>query len=276
MNMPSLPFWCAVLIALMSAGCSVTSRELPPDSPGIVSIPGEPDGSSLLERSALARGDATRPHRRVKVAYDGRWSTFPKLTQKVLVDPDFRKASEEEYFPASGRVEQTHRGPGGEKSVSRSRSGRISVSYRGKESDDPEVKAASALVADAYTMFLFGASWLLDNGEDFRYLGRKPISGKECDLVEVWLRPGIGLADEDRAVAWLDAETGLMRRVTFTLNGLESTRGAEVDVTFDDFLTAPDGSRWPAHFVEMVRRPVNTKAHEWWTTSLVVDGVRVK
>ncbi len=276
MKMPSLPFWCAVPIALMSVGCAVTSLELPPDSPGIASIPGEPDGRALLEQSARARGDAARPHREVKVAYDGRWSTFPKLTQKVLVDPDFRQMSEEVYFPASGGVEQTHRGAGGVKKVSRSRSGKISVSYNGKASDDPGVKAASALVADAYTMFLFGASWLLDNGEDFRYLGRQSVSGWECALVEVWLRPGIGQAGEDRAVAWLDAETGLMRRVTFTLNGLESTRGAEVDVTFDGFLTAPDGSRWPGHFVEMIRRPVNTKAHEWWTTSLVVDGVRVR
>ncbi|MCB1077555.1 MAG: hypothetical protein KDM64_06980, partial [Verrucomicrobiae bacterium] len=60
------------------------------------------------------------------------------------------------------------------------------------------------------------------------------------------------------------------------LNGLESTQGAEVDVTMDRFVPGAAGSQWPTHFVEMIREPVNTKAHEWQAEAIVVDGVPVK
>lgn len=67
-----------------------------------------------------------------------------------------------------------------------------------------------------------------------------------------------------------------MRRIQFSLNGLESTRGADVDVTFSDFRKAPDGSLWRGHFLERIQRPIPAKAHEWQMTSLKLDGVPVK
>jgi len=63
-----------------------------------------------------------------------------------------------------------------------------------------------------------------------------------------------------------------LRRLQFTIEGLASTRGADVDVTFSEFWEAPDGSVWPGRFVEWVKRPVLVEAHEWWMTSLTVDG----
>lgn len=269
-------FFFPVAAVLALAGCATPNPDLPPSEPDEVAVAGGQNGKALLERSARSQGNDLRRYREVKVAYDGTWSSFPKLTQKVLVDADFRETSEEVYFPAVGKVKQIHRGPGGQKTVVRSRPDAISVSYEGRVNEDSEVKAAAALVADAYTMFLFGSSWLLKHGSEFSYLGQRDVEGVACDLVAVTLRPGLGVAERDRAVAWLDGESGVMRRVTFTLNGLDSTQGAEVDVTFDDFLTASDGSLWPGYFLEMIRRPVNTRAHEWRATSLVVDGQRVR
>jgi hypothetical protein len=63
-----------------------------------------------------------------------------------------------------------------------------------------------------------------------------------------------------------------MRRLQFTLNGLDSTRGADVDVTFSDFHKAADGSVWPRTFVEYIQRPLRAKAHEWRMNSLKLDG----
>ncbi len=273
----SRPIAMAMAVALLTlAGCASGPGEFPPTQPDASASTGGLDGKQLLETSAKRQGNDLRRHRRVDVAYDGRWTTFPRLTQAVLVDADFRGSSEERYEPGKNRVSQVHRGSGGEKTVRRVRPGTIEVAYNGEPDRDPEVEASAAFVADAYAMFLFGSSWLLKHGGDFRYLGRREIAGHPCDLVEVTLEPGLGLADRDRVVASIDAGSGLLRRVHFTMNGLESTRGAEVDVTFDDFLTAPDGSRWPGRFVEMIRRPVNARAHEWWTTSLAIDGKAVK
>lgn len=211
------------------------------------------------------------------MAYEGRWALFPRLTQPVLVDAGYRGTSEERVWPRSGRVEQRHAGPEGTKRVSRRRAGaEVAVSYDGTVTRDPEIEAAASLVADAYPMFLFGASWVLDQGRDFRPAGVGRLGGATCDLVEATLRPGLGAAAEDRVVVWIDRETKRTRRIHFSLNGLESTRGAEVDVTMDGFVTAPDGGQWPTRFVEWIRRPISTRAHTWWTTSLVVDGRRLK
>lgn len=258
----------AGVVALAVAGCA-TSPAPPQFAPR--------DGRELLEQAAKRQGTDWRKVRDVIVAYDGRWALFPRLTQPVLVDAGYRGSSEERYRPRLGRVDQVHRGPDGEKRVVRTRSGdAVSAMYDGRPAGDPEVLAAAALVADAYPMFLFGASWVLAEGSDFRHLGPADLDGAACELVEARLRPGIGRSAEDRVVVWIERETGLTRRVYFTLNGLESTRGAEVDVTMSGFVPGPGGSRWPSQFLEMIRRPVDTRAHEWHTTSLVVDGFRVK
>lgn len=239
--------------------------------------PNVKDGRSLLEWSVGKQRTDWRSISEVRVAYDGRWSLFPKLTQPVLVDAGYRGSSVELYLPAKGRVEQLHTGQAGEKEVTRVRSGnKIEVVYDGRRNRDAEVESAAALVADAYTLFLFGASWVLDQGTDFKYVGEKALDEINCHLVESRLRPGLGRSEEDRVVLWIDRESGITRRVFFTLNGLESTRGAEVDVTMSGHISGPGGSQWPTHFVETIRKPISARAHEWTTTSLKVGGVKVK
>lgn len=224
-----------------------------------------------LRKSAAAHGDPWISRSQVTVSFDGDWTALATRIQPVLTDPGFRKSSVETYRTGMKSVSQTHTGPSGTKAVSR-RGDSITVSYNGVTSDDAEKLDAAALVTDAYTVFVFGSSWLAENGTGFQLLHSSSVDGETCDLVSGTLKPGLGNSAEDSFIAWISRDSGYLRRFQFTLNGLESTKGADVDVTFSEMRKAADGTVWPTRFIERVRRPVNIKAHEWWITSLTVDG----
>ena len=254
------------------ASCSLL-REPAPGNARRVAGAGEAEG--VLRKSVATMGDAWHRYDTVTVGYEGKWKWLAKKVQPTLTDPKFRKSSVEKYDISREMVLQEHRGPSGDKRVVRNRKG-VEVRYLDALSTDPDSKAAAALVADAYTAFLFGPSWLLENGRDLEQVGSRKVDGERCDGVQGRLTPGFGFSNEDRFVAWVGQESGLLRRLQFTLEGLESTRGADVDVTFKDHWTARDGSRWPSLFVERVRRPIPIKAHVWRMTSLKVDGTKFR
>lgn len=240
-------------------------------------VPGTSDAApsaaarEIILKSATTHGDPWKNYRNVEVSYTGEWTGIAKRLQPVLTDPAFRVSSVETYQTATGRVRQLHTGPQGNKSVERRRPD-VRVSYNGTPSGDREVLDSAALVADAYTAFLFGPSWLLRNGTDFKLLSGRTLDGDACQLIEGRLAPGLGPSGEDHFIAWISKDSGLMRRFQFTLNGLESTRGADVDVIYSNFQNAPDGSIWPGHFLETIQRPIRAKAHEWRLLSLKLDG----
>lgn len=211
----------------------------------------------------------------MQVSYDGKWSTIATKVQPVITDPGFRKSSVEIYQPRLGRVRQTHSGPMGTKEVLRQRP-QSDVKFNGVRSTDREVADAAALVADAYTVFLFGTSWLAENGRDLRLLGEQALDGKPCQLVGGRLSPGLGNSSEDYFIVWIAKESGLMKRFQFSLNGMDSTRGADVDVAFSEFWKAADGSVWPTRFIERIQRPIPVRAHDWRMTSLTLDGKSVR
>lgn len=221
----------------------------------------------LLSHSAQASGDPWSRYRQVEVAYSGEWSGIAKKVQPVLVDPNFRKSSVELYEPRDFRVRQVHTGPGGTKQVLRTPKS-VKVSYGGRESSDPEVRAASALVADAYTAFLFGPSYLKTRASGLGVLAPRTVNDELCDGVQGTLKPGIGQSSEDHFIAWIGRDSGLMKQYQFTIEGLESTRGADVEVTFSEHWKAHDGTIWPRHFIERIVRPIPVKAHEWRMLSL--------
>lgn len=233
------------------------------------------EARQIIKRSAARQGDAWINYREVKVGYTGEWSTISERLQPILTDSNFRKSSVETYQPAAGRVEQVHTGPQGIKTVNRQRP-KIQVSFNGSASTDREVLDSAALVADAYTAFLFGPSWLSRMGADFKHIGERTLDGERCHLIAGRLSPGFGNSGEDHFIAWISRDSSLMRRFQFTLNGLDSTRGADVDVTFSDFRKTADGAVWPGNFVEYIQRPLLAKAHQWRMTSLRLDGVSVK
>ncbi len=263
----------AILLALpvmLLVSCS--SLTVPGEAPAVGDAA---QARALLKASADAAGDPWRAYRKVEVSYDGEWGGLVKRLQPDLVDAEFRKSSVEVYDTRRGTVEQLHTGPGGRKTVKRTRDD-VVVAYNGERIGEDSRRDASALVADAYTAFLFGTSWLLRKGEALELVGPEMIDGEICDGVQGRLRPGFGFSEEDRFIAWVGRESRSMRRLQSTLEGLESTPGAAADVPSSELRKATDGSVWPGRFVEWVHRPVFVKAHDWTMEGLKVDGRKLK
>jgi len=262
------------LLLLLPAALLVSCTNL------IVPGEGQPLGDSaqatrILKSSAEAHGNPWQKYRTVTASFSGEWSTIAARVQPELVDANFRMSSVETYETRTGKVTQTHTGPGGTKQVVRT-SRDVSVFYNGEKIEDGARKDASALVADAWRSFLFGSSWLVDSAADLKVLKRDKLNGAEHVLIQGKIKPGFGFSSEDYFIAWIDPKTLYLDRLQFTINGLESTQGADVDVVFSHFMKAKDGSVWPTHFVEHVRRPIQIKAHEWKLDTLSADGRKLK
>lgn len=216
----------------------------------------------LLAASQRAHGKtAFAKVRDVSVRYDGRWASLGPRFQPVLADTSFRRGSEERLLVGPRIIAQEHTGPAGKKLVVRTR-GKVTAGYNGSLSTDEETRRAAALVADAYSMFLLGPFYFDRPGVVLAPNGKSVVDKAVCDEVLAVLRPGFGTAEEDRVILFIDRTTKQLRRVRMTLNGLESTRGAEVDVTFRDFRRI-DGILWPTDFDERIRVPFDLHAHHW-------------
>jgi hypothetical protein len=203
------------------------------------------------------------------VRYEGRWASIGPRFQPVLADTKFRRASEERLLVGPRIIAQEHTGPAGKKVVVRT-PGNVSVAYNGALSTDAETKRAAALVADAYTLFLLGPFYFDRPGITLATHGEAIVDKAVCDQVLAVLRPGFGEAEEDRVILFIDRASKQLRRVRMTLNGLESTRGAEVDVTFRDFRRI-GGILWPTDFDERIRVPFDLHAHHWRTLGLEIN-----
>jgi hypothetical protein len=166
----------------------------------------------IINNAAFVQGSSWDKYREVKVAYDGKWSTIATRLQPVITDPGFRKSSVETYHPKERRVSQLHFGPQGIKRVHRKNQA-TEVIFNDSHSQDADVIAAAALVSDAYTMFLFGPSWLRANGQDFHLLEHRKLNQETCQLVAGRLVPGIGSLAEDHFIAWIGEKSGLMNRL---------------------------------------------------------------
>jgi hypothetical protein len=222
----------------------------------------EPEALSLVKASRQAHGGAAFSKiKDLSVRYEGKWAALGPRFQPVLVDKEFRGNSEERIILAPRIIAQTHTGPGGVKKVKRE-PGSISLAYNGVVSKDAEAHQAAALVADAYALFLLGPHYFEQSGTVFSMNGASLVDQSPCDEVLAILRPGLGISEEDRVILYIDKRTKLLCRVRMTLNGLESTRGAEVDVTFREFRKI-DGVLWPTDFDERVRSPFKLHAHHW-------------
>lgn len=239
---------------------------------------------SLLRRSAEAHGlSACAQISDVNVSYAGRWRWLVSRLQPALVDSQFRGGSQERWLLREGVYAQSHQGPEGHKQVLRAYPGgedaRTRVWFNGQESQDPEQIDAAALVIDAYQLFLLGPILLATNlnpRREIRVALAKPDIVEQaqkkftCEVLSVYLNPGFGNSRADRLALYIDRDTLLMRRVRMTLNGLESTRGALVDIdTYEHRLL--EGIFWPTVFHERLRRPAPLDVHTWQLTGLDVN-----
>ena len=239
---------------------------------------------AMLMESAVAHGlESFKRLHDVNVRYEGRWRPVVGRLQPALIDAGFRGGSEERLLLDPGIAAQAHTGPSGHKQVMRKSepggAGEVRVWRNGVEAQGSEVRAAAALVADGYSLFLLGPLLLADRwaGERSSTLETGGVEtlhldghALECDVIRLRLRPGLGFSEADELALFLDRKLHLMRGVRFTLNGLESTQGAIAEVQTFDHLTL-QGVRWPTRFYERLLRPLPLPVHNWRLTGLDLD-----
>jgi hypothetical protein len=263
---PSLFRLLPVALVLLVGGCA--SRGIPQAAGS-----GEqPAARAVLQKSAEAHGLAAfRQIEDLSVGYAGEWYSLVKALQPTLIDADFRQGSQERIILKGGPlIGQHHVGPKGTKQVIR-RSGDVQVFYNDSPAGDRDVLAAAALVADGYRMFLTGPFYFLDGNLSLETGEDETVEGRACKTLVAVRRPGHGLSAEDRYLLFIDAENHLLRRIRFTMEGLESTQGAVAEVDLFDHKEIA-GVIWPTRFYERLRKPIpSLPVHDWRLIGLDVN-----
>ena len=253
-------------LALLLSGCA--ARGIP-----LASGPGEqPAARAILWQSAEAHGLAAfRQIDDISVGYTGEWAGLVSKIQPTLIDAGFRQGSQERLLlKGEARISQHHQGPQGSKQVIR-QGNAVQVFYNGQVADDRDVLAAAALVADGYRMFLTGPFYFLEGNLSLAVSEPEVVEGRPCLTLLAVRRPGHGLSTEDRYLLFIDAENHLLRRVRFTMEGLESTQGAIAEVDFFDHQQIA-GVTWPTRFYERLRQPIpKLPVHDWRLIGLDVN-----
>ena len=265
-------------LLLTPMALSACATPLPPINEEAIN----PEAEALLQSSAQAHGFvALQTLSEITVRYEGEWRPLVARLQPALIDDGFRGGSEEHLRLREGVIDQLHTGPQGQKRVERRWSqttpGTIRVWFNGAESNDPDKRAAAALVADGYALFLLGPMLLAGAWSSRRTAlalaapERITVHGDayDCDVLGMTLTPGLGLSKTDHIALHIDRGERLTRRVRFSLDGLAGTRGAVAEVDTFAHVTR-DGVRWPVGFYERLLRPVPLPVHDWRLTALSV------
>ena len=238
----------------------------------------DPAAVARLQASAEAHGLAAyRGLHDINIGYSGQWRPLVGRIQPEVVDVGHRGCSQERLLLSSGIVAQAYTGPMGTKQVvwKRGRAGsrdlgEAKVWFDGVPSTDAGALQAASLVAEGYGLFLLGPLWLAGRDLPTRSAGTERVDGRLCDVIEVWLSPGLGRVASDRIALCIDRQEGLMRRVRFTLEGFSRTQGAVAEVdTFDH--ERRFGVTWPMRSYERIVHPIALPAHDWHITGLDVD-----
>jgi hypothetical protein len=239
-----------------------------------------------LADSANAHGLAAyRQITDINIAYGGQWRPLINRVQPEVVDEGFRGPSQERLMPSAGVVAQAYAGVKGKKQVfwQRGKSpapagrdqGEVAVWFNGQPSQRAGELAAAALVAEGYGLFLLGPLWVASRqaaglAVPADVAGTERVHGRLCDVVNVWLSPGLGHAASDRVSLLIDRDDHVTRRLRFTLEGYEGTRGAVAEV--DTFEHARRfGLLLPMRSYEEVVHPLRLPAHDWFVTGLDVN-----
>ena len=239
----------------------------------------DPRADALLRESAQAHGlDAYAKLADISVSYAGEWRPLVNRIQPEVVDAGYRGSSQERLMPRAGIVAQAYVGAKGRKQVAWRRSGassgggigEVDVWLNGVRSDDAATRSAAALVAEGYGLFLLGPLWLVDRGLGTRLAGTELVDGRVCDVVDVWMSPGLGQVATDRVALCIDRRDRIARRIRFTLEGFSNTKGAVAEVdTFEH--ERRFGVVWPMRSFERIVHPISLPAHDWRVTGLDVD-----
>ena len=253
------------------AGCSTPL-------PLIARPPGDAAAAQRLQESAEAHGLAAyRTLTDINVRYSGEWRPLINRVQPELVDAGYRGSSEERLIPTAGVVAQSYIGPQGRKHVvwRRNRNavddtGEVAVWFNGVRSSDAAAQNTAALVAEGYGLFLLGPLWLVNRNLPTQFAGAENVDGRLCDVINVWLSPGLGKVATDRLAIYIDRTDNITRRMRFTLEGFAGTRGAVAEV--DTFEHARRfGVLWPMRSYERLVHPLPLPVHDWRITGLDVN-----
>lgn len=231
----------------------------------------------LLDSARVHGWEAYRTLTDINIAYDGQWRPLINGIQPEVVDAGYRGSSQERLLPRAGVNAQLYRGPRGSKQVfwqrgagTAAQPGEVALWYDGQPSDRADLRSAAALVAEGYGLFLLGPLWLAGRGLPAQLAGTERVHGRLCDVVNVWMRPGLGQVAQDRVAVCIDRDDGVTRRVRFTLEGFAGTRGAVAEVdTFEHRRLF--GVLWPMRSYEEVVHPLRLPAHDWYVTGLDVN-----
>jgi hypothetical protein len=259
----------ALLIGLLSLLAACSSMPTPQYSKT------QADARTLLDQSQAAHGKAAfLAIRDLSVAYDGKWFELVTRIQPVLTDKTFRKTSEERMLFGDNLIAQMHTGDAGKKMVLRDGSlplsERASIWFNQQPDTNRDKISAAHLVVEAYQLFLYPAFYV-ERATHLERVGTGSVGGRDCELLLAVMRPGIGNSAEDRVVLYIDAQDKLVRRVRLTLEGLDSTKGAIVDVDHDKFVEFA-GVIWPTHFYEALVAPFpGLPAHDFSLRGLDIN-----
>ena len=220
--------------------------------------------TARLRDSAEAHGLAAyRTMTDINVSYSGQWRPLVGRIQPEVVDEGYRGSSQERLLPSTAVVAQAYTG-------AKDDAGEVAVWFNGVRSADNAAQQAAALVAEGYGLFLLGPLWLNDRGLRMQMGGTERVDGRVCDVVDVWLSPGLGRSATDRVALCIDRGDGLVHRMRFTLEGFVNTQGAVAEVdTFEH--ERRFGVMWPMRSFERIVHPVALPAHDWRITGLDVN-----
>jgi hypothetical protein len=238
---------------------------------------GQDEAGARLHESAVAHGlDAYRTITDINVSYAGEWRPLVNRIQPEVVDAGYRGSSQERLMPMAGVSAQSYSGSAGRKQVAWRREGGadrlgvVEVWYDGMPSRDENARRAAALVAEGYRLFLLGPLWLHERNLKTAMAGTERVNGRLCDVIDVWLRPGLGQVAQDRVAVCIDRVDKLTRRLRFTLEGFSKTQGAVAQV--DTFAHERRfGVVWPMRSSERIVHPLSLPAHDWHITGLDVN-----
>ncbi len=261
----------AVLAGPMVGALSACSSPLPVS----LTARSSPAATSLLNESAAAHGLAAfKGLSDISYSHDGSWRVLIDKLQPVLVDAGFRGKSEDRLLPREGVMAMASSGPAGRKFVLRRPSshefGEVRVWFNGEEARDSERRAAAALVADLYRLILLGPMLLAERNLVLELGDVERVGGLPCDVLRVQLAPGLGHSLFDQAALFIDRQERLLRRLRFSLEGLQSTRGTAHEVDMFDH-QALHGMRLPTRFAEQRVQPTLIAVRDWRLTGLDVN-----
>ncbi|MEO7013343.1 MAG: hypothetical protein ABI127_03475 [Dokdonella sp.] len=228
------------------------------------------DAAAIFAGCVEAHGGDVRDYAGdINISTNGQWYKLIQRIQPIVSDAGFRVTSEERYRPRDGLYSVHHEGPLGSKQVVRTQEG-ITVYYNGQRESDPVKIRATAMTNDAFQMFHFGPSFLKARATSMVRIADAREEGRKYRRLLATVKPGFGEAAQDQVVLWIDAQTSRLFRVHMTLNGFESTQGANVDTTFLDYRKVGP-FLLPVRFHERVRSPLRIDAHDWYTTGIDLD-----